>query len=97
MNTDLNTWVSVLDTLSHLAEVLPFHWSFLAGAILAGVVMVLRKVQAAKEAAKASAPELAKAPVATAPAISLVKEAEAAAPEVVAAIADITEKTFKQK
>ncbi len=45
---DLNTLIPILDSVSKIAETLPFHWVAMAGIALAALVVALRKYQAFK-------------------------------------------------
>ncbi len=58
---DISILIPILDSVSKAMEVTPFHWVALAGCVLAGVVVVLRKIQAAKVVAPV---EVVKLPVA---------------------------------
>ncbi len=55
---DFSTIIPILDSLSQLAEKTPIPYVALAGAVLAGVVVILKKLQNAK----VGAPEVVVAP-----------------------------------
>lgn len=48
---DINTIIPLLDSLSQLAEKTPVPYVALAGAILAGIVVILKKIQNSKSGA----------------------------------------------
>lgn len=83
----LDQAISLLDTLSKFAEALPFHYVALAGFVMAGVVVALRKYRAAQQGPVAEVVQFPAKQIADAP----------VAPAAQATLEEITSKTLGPK